>query len=277
MQRFTNSDGLSLAYRDEGDGPALLCLCGLTRNMSDFDFVARDFSDRARVIRLDTRGRGQSDYDPTYLNYDLVHEGQDALDLLDHLGLEKAAILGTSRGGLISHLLAVTHKDRLNGVCLNDIGPEIDPAGLAYIMTYLGVVPTHKTYDAAASALANSTAAAFPGVPRAMWRVHAERIWTETADGLALRYDAKLRDSLIEQSATGDVADLWPCFDAFEGLPLALIRGANSDILSAATAAEMQRRRPDMLYAEVPRRGHVPFLDEPEAQKVIGQFIGRLP
>lgn len=273
VQRFTNSDGLSLAYRDEGEGPALLCLCGLTRNMSDFDFVARDFADRARIIRLDTRGRGQSDYDPNYLNYDLIHEGQDALDLLDHLGLEKTAILGTSRGGLISMMLAMTHKDRLAGVCLNDIGPVIDPAGLTFIMGYLGMVPPYRTYDAAADAFVRSTTAVFPGVTRARWRLHAERIWDETPKGLELRYDAKLRESVIEQSATGEVTDLWPCFEAFEGLPLGLIRGQNSDLLSADTAQEMQRRRPDMIYGEVARRGHVPFLDEPEAQSVIARFI----
>ncbi|MEV8465627.1 haloacid dehalogenase type II [Fluviibacterium sp. DFM31] len=276
-QYFTASDGLRLAYRDEGEGPALLCLCGLTRNIADFDFVARDFSDRARIIRLDTRGRGQSDHDPTYLNYNLGREGLDALDLLDHLGLDKAAILGTSRGGLIALTLAVTHKDRLTGVCLNDIGPEIDPEGLAFIFGYLGIQPAFQTYDEAADALVKTTAARFPGVPRGRWRLHAERIWTETDDGLRIRYDAKLRDAVIEQSATGDVQDLWPFFDAFADLPLALIRGQHSDILPAKTAAEMRRRRPDMIHAEVPRRGHVPFLDEPEARRALSQFIDSLP
>lgn len=273
---FTASDGLKLAYRDEGEGPAILCLAGLTRNTADFEFVARDFSDRARIIRLDTRGRGESDYDPQYLNYNLIREGQDALDLLDHLGLEKVAILGTSRGGLIAMSLAITQKQRLSGVCLNDIGPVIEPEGLAYIMGYLGLKPPYKTYDEAADALTKGMAARFPGVPKARWRVHAERIWVETEDGLDLRYDKHLRDSVLEQSATGDVHDLWPLFDALSDLPLGLIRGGNSDLLTADTAAEMRRRRPDMIYAEVPRRGHVPFLDEVEAHQAIGHFIDKL-
>ena len=274
---FHASDGLRLAYRDEGSGPVLLCLAGLTRNMADFDFVARDFADRARIIRLDTRGRGASDFDPDYLNYNLIRESRDALDLLDHLGIAKAAILGTSRGGLIALMLARAHGDRLTGVCLNDIGPAIDPEGLAFIFSYLGVMPTYRTYEEAADAFVTSTAARFPGVPRSRWRLHAERIWVETAEGLGLRYDRNLRRSLMEQSATGTVEDLWPFFDSLEGKPLALIRGANSDILGAQTVAEMRRRRPDLIYAEVPRRGHVPFLDESEAQAAIAQFLKALP
>ena len=276
-QHFTTGDGLRLAYRDEGSGTPVLCLAGLTRNMADFDFVARDFADRARIIRLDTRGRGESDFDPHYLNYNIVREGQDALELLDHLGLDRAAILGTSRGGLIGLLLTQSHPDRLIGLCLNDIGPVIDPAGLAFISSYLGVTPAHADYEAAADALVASTAATFPGVPRARWRLHAERIWRETGSGLALRYDANLRQSLIERSVIWPVTDLWPLFDAPAGRPVALIRGVHSDILSAETAAEMRRRRPDLIYADVPRRGHVPFLDEPEANAVIAAFLEALP
>ena len=275
-QHFLASDGLRLAYRDEGHGTPVLCLAGLTRNMADFDFVARDFADRARIIRLDTRGRGASDFDPDYLNYNLLREGRDALDLLDHLGIEKAAILGTSRGGLVSLMLARGHPERLAGVCLNDIGPAIDPEGLAYIFSYLGIVPTYRTIEEAADGFVASTAARFPGVPRSRWRLHAERIWRETPDGLALRYDANLRKSLMEQSATGTVEDLWPFFNSLAGKPVALIRGQNSDILSPETAAEMRRRRPDLIYSEVPRRGHVPFLDEREARQAIGSFIDAL-
>ncbi|MCA8880658.1 MAG: alpha/beta hydrolase [Rhodobacteraceae bacterium] len=274
---FHASDGLRLAYRDEGQGTPVLCLAGLTRNMSDFDFVARDFSHRARIIRLDTRGRGQSDYDPDYLNYNLVREGRDALDLLDHLGLERAAIIGTSRGGLITLTLARDHGERLTGACLVDIGPDIDPAGLAYIFSYLGMDPVFKTYEDAADGFVATLKARFPSVPRSRWRLHAQRIWTESPEGLALKYDRNLRQSLLEQSATGNVEDLWPLYDALAGKPVALIRGENSDILSAETAAEMQRRRQDMIFAEVPRRGHVPFLDEREARQAIDRFIDALP
>lgn len=275
-RRFTTTDGLSLAYRDEGSGVPVLCLCGLTRNMADFDFVVRDFAGRARIIRLDTRGRGASDYDRDFNNYSITREAQDTVELLDHLGIDRAAILGTSRGGLIAMALAATHRDRLAGVFLNDIGPVIDTGGLVKIMGYLGVPPGHRTLEDGAQALAAGLAEQFPGVPLDRWRDHAARIWLETPTGLALRYDRRLRDAVIAQSATGGVTDLWPLFDLLAGMPLAVVRGANSDLLSADTVAEMQARRPDMIVAEIPDRGHVPFLDEPAAQAAISAFLDRL-
>jgi len=276
MQHFAADDGLKLAYDDRGAGPALLCLAGLTRNMDDFEPVVERFADRSRIIRLDTRGRGGSDYDPDFMNYNLIREGRDALNLLAHLGLDKAAILGTSRGGLIAMFLASGHKKRLSGVCLNDIGPMVDPKGLGYIMNYLGKRPDYADYEDAATQLQAKMAKAFSGVSHAQWRSYARRLWAEAPDGLALRYDPRLRRAVSEASATGAMPDLWPLFDALEGLPVGLIRGANSDILSAETAAEMRRRRPDLIYAEVPDRGHVPFLDEPAAVGVISAFIERL-
>ena len=205
--RFTASDGLQLAYRDEGrrDGPVLLCLAGLTRNMEDFEYVARDVADRARIVRLDTRGRGASDRDANYSNYNLAREGQDALELLDHLGVGRAAILGTSRGGLVAMKIAATHGDRLTGVCLNDIGPEIDPAGMAVILGYLGVTPAFATHEAAADALVAANAARFPDVPRARWRRHAERIWTETGN--------RVRGAqFLRQAVAADPQDLQSLF-----------------------------------------------------------------
>lgn len=172
--------------------------------------------------------------------------------------------------------LAVSHKDRLSGVCLNDIGPMVDPEGLAYIFSYLGQEPGFKTYEEAADSLVVTTKEKFPGVTRARWRLHAERIWKETDQGLKIRYDKNLRKSLLEQSATGALQDLWPLFDALQDLPLGLIRGENSDILHADTAAEMHKRRPDMVFAEVPNRGHVPFLDERECHCTISKFIESL-
>lgn len=273
---FTTDDGLNIAFDETGQGLPLLCLPGLTRNMADFDFVVRDFADRARIIRMDLRGRGQSDYDPVYQNYNLVRESLDVLALLNHLGIDRVAILGTSRGGLIAMMLAPKHADRMLGVCLNDIGPVIEPAGVAMIRAYLGREPEFPDYDQAANALAAVTQAAFPGVPLEVWRLHAERIWKVTPKGLELRYDRRLREAFLEQMAESNPVPLWPEFDALGPLPLALIRGEHSDILSRETVQEMRRRRPDMIYSEVPDRGHVPFLDEPEAQDVISRFLERL-
>lgn len=280
MDFFTAADGLKLAYDDRGEGPVLLCLPGLTRNMDDFEPVVDHFAHRARVIRMDFRGRGASGYDPDFSHYNVVQESQDVIGLLDHLGLDRAAILGTSRGGLVAMTLAATARHRLSGVCFNDIGPVIDPAGLTYIMGYLGLPPTDPDFDTALRDIPKRMGARFPNVPTDIWATYIRRIWNVAEDGtLSLRYDPKLRDATLAQMAAAEgqpAPDLWPLFAALDGLPLALIRGANSDLLSPQTAAKMQALRPDMIFADVADRGHVPFLDEPESLSVITQFLDRL-
>jgi pimeloyl-ACP methyl ester carboxylesterase len=280
MENFTAADGLKLAYDDRGAGPVLLCLPGLTRNMDDFEPVVDHFAHRARVIRMDFRGRGASGFDPDYSHYNVLQESQDVIGLLDHLGLDKAAILGTSRGGLVAMTLAATARDRLAGVCFNDIGPVIEPAGLTYIMGYLGLPPADPDFDTALREIPKRMGARFPDVPVETWASYIRRVWHVDEDGsLSLRYDPKLRDATLDQmkAAEGQPApDLWPLFAALDGLPLALIRGANSDLLSPATAARMREMRPDMIFSDVADRGHVPFLDEPESLSVISQFLDRL-
>jgi pimeloyl-ACP methyl ester carboxylesterase len=278
MRHFVTSDGLTLAYRDEGEGIPLLCLPGLTRNGQDFEPVVQAFADRARIIRLDLRGRGASDYDRDYRNYNVLVEARDAIELMDHLGLARVAILGTSRGGLIALTLAAMARDRLTGIVFNDIGPHIDPAGLARIIATLGIAPAEPTLNSFAEAFARDAAAAFPGVSVAQWRVFLAHTLRETPDGIALRYDPKLRDAVLESLKGHDNwPDLWPIFDLCEGLPLLLLRGENSDVLSPETAAEMRHRRPDMRYVLVRDRGHIPFLDEPECRDALSDFLAVLP
>ena len=273
MASFQTSDNLTLYYEDDGSGPPVLCLAGLTRNCRDFDFLAPHMAD-TRLIRMDYRGRGRSDHDPDYMNYSILREAQDAIELLDHLGLDQVTLLGTSRGGLIAMVLAFAHKARLNGVILNDIGPEVDHIGLERIMEYVGKEPNFPTYAAAAEGLKAVYEPAFPGVSYNRWLVQAEFMWREQGkETLALRYDPHLRDAMVGQAGAGDAPDLWQLFDALEGLPLASIRGANSDLLTAETQAEMARRHPGMIAATVPNRGHVPFLDEPEALKAIAELL----
>ncbi|MEM9584095.1 MAG: alpha/beta hydrolase [Pseudomonadota bacterium] len=259
MSSFTASDGATLYFTDEGKGVPVLCLAGLTRNGRDFDYVAPHLDD-VRLIRLDYRGRGKSDWSGPE-SYTLQREGLDAVELLDHLGLEKAAILGTSRGGIIAMGLAATVKHRLLGVCLNDIGPEIGAGGLEAIKGYLGRRPVFKTMEEAVQGL-STRMAGFDNVPEERWRAEAEKHYVADAGGLNFNYDPTLREAVLGGPQNLN-PDLWPFFDALDGLPLALLRGANSDLLSAETAAKMEAKRPDMLYADVPDRGHVPFLDEP--------------
>ncbi len=271
---FNTSDGIRLAYRDYGSGKPLLCLSGLTRNSSDFTFLADALDTSSnRLICLDYRGRGASDRAPS-LTYNVPTEARDSLELLDHLNIETAPILGTSRGGLIAMTIAALAKDRLTGICLNDIGPEIAAQGIAAINTYLGRPPPFKTYAEAAEIRA--TLPGFANVPPERWLADVHNLFDHDANGLTLNYDPALRGN-FDATNGQPLPDLWPLFDAMEGLPIALIRGANSNILSAQTTDKMRTRRPDMIYASVPDRGHVPFLDEPDALNVINTFLKAIP
>jgi pimeloyl-ACP methyl ester carboxylesterase len=271
MPQFTTTDGVKLHYLDEGTGLPLIALAGLTRNGADFNHVAPHLP--LRLIRLDYRGRGQSNWaDPT--TYTIPQEAMDTVALMDHLGLEKAAILGTSRGGLIAMALAATVKDRLLGLALNDIGPVIDEKGLDLIKQHIGHNPAQKTYVEAAKARAKLWTQ-FQGVPMDRWLAEVQAHYAETPGGLIIRYDPKLRDAVLAARAQPAPA-MWPLFDALANLPLALVRGENSDLLTKDTADEMARRRPDMIRAEVPGRGHVPFLDEPQALDALHKWVEQL-
>ena len=272
MSTFTTGDGKRLHYTDTGQGKPLLCLAGLTRNGLDFTFLAAHVPE-FRLITLDSRGRGASDYDADYMNYNVLREGKDVLELLDHLGLDKVTILGTSRGGLLAMALAASHPERLSGVILNDIGPVVGAQGIARIMAYVGKQPRAKTLDAAAADLKAAMEREFPGVPLSVWRKQAEYQYRTTEDGLALRYDPALHKALLDQAATGAMPDMWMYFEALKSLPLGVLRGANSDILDQETLQEMHRRHPGMISEEVPDRGHVPFLDEPESLALIRQIM----
>ncbi|MFT7060080.1 MAG: pimeloyl-ACP methyl ester carboxylesterase [Pseudorhodobacter sp.] len=266
---FTTSDGTRLAFSDQGEGLPLLCLAGLTRTLHDFDYLVPHLPP-CRLIRLDYRGRGESQWTGAQ-SYTVPQEAKDVLELLDHLGLAKAAILGTSRGGLIALVLAAMAKDRLLGIAFNDIGPEINRPGLERIMEYVGRSPRARDHEQLAAAMPFSMPG-FHNVPAARWQQEALLHYTQTDDGLNITYDPALRDSFLAAFG-GPEVDLWPLFEACTGLPLALIRGENSDLLTPECAAEMQRRRPDMLFANVPDRAHIPFLDEPEAIEVLTQFL----
>ena len=271
-QFFTTADGAKLAYSDQRTGLPLLCLAGLTRTMADFDYVAPHLPP-ARMIRMDYRGRGASAWTGAD-SYTVPQEAGDALALMDHLGINRFAVLGTSRGGLIGMLLAALAKPRLLGLCLNDVGPVINRAGLDSISVYVGRNPAAKTHQA----LAETYAKFLPGfhnVPASRWLAEAQKHAIATETGLKITYDPALGDA-FRAAFDGPPIDLWPLFDALSGIPVALIRGANSDLLSQDTANEMRKRRPDMIYGCVPDRAHIPFLDEDESLTVIRAFLKAL-
>ncbi|WEF24781.1 alpha/beta hydrolase [Paracoccus sp. S3-43] len=267
--RFSAADGTGLAYRDDGRGKPLLALAGLTRDGRDFDYLARHLRD-VRLIRLDSRGRGGSDWaDPE--TYTVAQEAGDALALLDHLGIGRAAVIGSSRGGLLGMAMVAMAPERVAGICFNDVGPVLQRDGLMRIGTYMGVKPAVATLEEVADRMP-AVNPGFHNVPPLRWEEEAVRHYVQTPDGLDLPYDPALRIG-FDRSMSAPLPELWSMFDACAGIPLALIRGANSDVLARATADAMQARRPDLIRAELPGRGHVPFLDEPEALATIHRWL----
>ena len=267
MRHFILPDGTRLAFADQGEGRPILCLPGLTRTMADFTYAKPHLS--GRIIRMDYRGRGGSSWTGA-ASYTVLQEAQDALALMDHLGLHHFAVLGTSRGGLIGMLLAHLAKDRLLGLCLNDVGPVVERAGLERIADYVGRNPSAKTFAEFAEALARHSPG-FDDVPASRWLEEAQKHAKPAAEGLQITYDPALRDS-FDAAMSAPAGDAWPLFDAGAGLPMAVIRGANSDLLSAATVAQMARRHPGLIVADVAGRAHVPFLDEPESVAALTAF-----
>ena len=267
MPKFFAADGTRIHFTDEGEGLPVLCLSGLTRNGTDFDYLA-PYLTGIRHIRMDYRGRGQSDWaDPA--SYAVPVEAGDALALLDHLGIDKAAIIGTSRGGIIAMFLALTAKDRLRGACLVDVGPVLNTEGLDTIKGYIGKNPVTKNLHDLARARARMLHG-FANVPDSRWLEEAQKHYIETPDGITINYDPQLAQVFNAANTGGDA---WPMFDAMSGLPIALVRAANSDLLTRETAHQMQTRRPDMIFVDVADRGHVPFLDEPEAVAAIQSWL----
>ncbi|MEM1382512.1 MAG: alpha/beta hydrolase [Pseudomonadota bacterium] len=275
IQHFSAPDGRRLAYRVEGAGPAVLCLAGLTRNMRDFEPLVGHLAGRHRVIRLDSRGRGASDYAERPLEeYSVPVEAQDAEALIDHLALDRVAIIGTSRGGILGIAMAAARREQVACLILNDVGAVIEGRGLLRILSYLGRPPKGDSFEAAAEALAEVHARDFPGVPLERWVVHARALYRDDAGRPALEYDHHLRAATAAAIDTElPTVTLWPLFEALQTTPVLVIRGANSDILSRDTVAEMAHRHPGLKQIEIADRGHAPFLDEPEAVVAIRDFL----
>jgi pimeloyl-ACP methyl ester carboxylesterase len=271
-------DGLALFVRDYApDGKAIgapvVCLHALTRNSKDFSLVCERLAAIGRrAVAIDVRGRGRSDWDGQAERYNPMTYAADALCVLDQLGIDKAVWLGTSMGGLITVTAAISAPNRIAAVILNDIGPELDPAGIARINGYVGRGPTIvSTWQEAAQAVEAIQGGAFPNRDSAFWLDFAQRTFRQRPDGrLEPDYDPAIARGL---SPASGLPNLWPLFDALKPIPAMVIRGALSDLLSRDVVGRMQAAKPDLVAVEAPNEGHAPTLEEPGAWLPIVDFL----
>lgn len=276
---FTLVEGLRLHYRDypgSSERPPLLCLPGLTRNARDFAAFGERYSPHFRVLALEFRGRGESDYDPQPLRYNPLTYAADVVQFLDHLGVGQAVFVGTSLGGLVTLTVAVTAPQRIAGAILNDIGPELSQVGLERIQSYVGKDARFKGWDEAAAAIAAVQEAAFPNYVSEDWLAMARRNCREHDGEIRFDYDMAIADALKASGASPKV-DLWPLFAALAQKPLLIVRGGRSELLSPGTAEKMRRAAPKADFVEVPDVGHAPMLDEPAAVRAIDEFLRAWP
>lgn len=274
-----SADGLSLYAADHGpvesSRATVVCLPGLTRNGRDFAPLIEALQDERRVLALDFRGRGRSQYAADPLTYTPAVEAADTLAVLDAAGIGNAVFIGTSRGGLVSLIIRAMRPEIMSGLVLNDIGPALDAQGLKRIRSYLGVPVPLPDWQSAA-ALLKFTHPGFTGLGPDDWLAFARRVFTHKDGKPAADYDPAIATTFptLEDIDAGKVPQLWELYQALgPELPLAVLRGETSDLLSAATVQRMQALTPQLLAVTVMGRGHVPFLNEPEAADAIRAIL----
>jgi pimeloyl-ACP methyl ester carboxylesterase len=277
---FRSQDELSLYYRDYGPGKdTVICLPGLTRNSKDFHEIACHLASRYRVICPDLRGRGQSDRDPEWKNYVPGTYVEDTWNLVDQLGIVRFIIIGTSLGGLMAMIMASQRRQRVEASVLNDIGPEVNPAGYARVLDASGEQVVVKNWQQAAQQCRESKTPMLPGMPAEFWEEYARKTYREGADGtpefdmdqnvFRVFHEGKLK------RIAGSPIDPWDAFRSVT-MPCLVLRGGLSDFLSEEIVGRMIRVKPDLHHAVVPNRGHAPLLDEPESVAAIDTFLDQL-
>lgn len=279
--KITAQDGIRIACRDypsrAGDARTpVVCLHGLTRNARDFDSLAPHLARGRRVLAFSMRGRGESDWDPNPMNYNPGTYVQDVLAALSALEIDRAIVIGTSLGGLMAMTMAVVRPTLLAGVVLNDVGPVLEPVGIARIGTYVGQVKLLADWSAATDATRAINAQAFPDYTDADWQTMARRLFVEKNGGVIADYDPAIATPFTSGGAAQPAPDLWPLFRALKPVPMLAIRGALSDILTAETLTRMEAEHGALQTLTLANRGHAPSLDEPESRAAIDRFIEAL-
>ncbi|MGH6835270.1 MAG: alpha/beta fold hydrolase [Methylocella sp.] len=279
---YAAPDGLKLHVREYGSmlspGVPVVCLPGLTRDSADFGRLASALAAglkgaKRRVLALDYRGRGLSGYDRNWKNYSLEIEHADVLAVLAAMEIEAAIFIGTSRGGLHTMRLSATRPAVIRGAVLNDIGPVLEPRGMARIRGHVGKLPVPSSVPDAVDLLKETMSERFNGLSEADWEAYARITFTDAVGRIRQRYDANLMKPLESLDLEQPLATLWPQFDGLRGVPLLILRGSNSDLLSVDTLDEMVRRHPGAEILIVEGQGHAPLLLDDETIDRICAFV----
>lgn len=267
----------------------VVCVHGLTRHGRDFDALARALAPHARVLCVDVAGRGQSDWLAQPLDYQIPTYVADLAHFLlhvqqTHLASGAAAALrldwvGTSMGGLIGMVLAPQAHLGLRRLVLNDVGPELAPVSLRRIADYVGKQPLFATEAEALSALQGICAAFGPHTPE-QWLALSRPMLRQTEQGWTLHYDPAIAipfQALLDlpepdPNQSVPVSPLWAVYDAIQ-IPCLLLRGAESDLLTSATAQAMGQRGPKARCVEFVGVGHAPALQQAEQIAVVQDFL----
>lgn len=278
---WDSEDGLTLHYRDYAGDPErlpVLCLHGLTRNARDFAVLAERIAPSRRVIVPEMRGRGDSAYAKDPMSYSPVQYVADVEVLLSDQGIDRFIAIGTSLGGLMTMLLAGAKPGRIAAAVMNDIGPEVEEEGLEAIRGYVGHGRSFETWMHAARALREVHGAAHPTFAIEDWLAMAKRVMVLGQGGrIAFDYDMAIAEPFSAAPDNAAPPDLWPAFDALKGVPMVLVRGAHSNILSVSTAQHMQARNPALELVTIADTGHAPLLTEPEALAAIDRLLEAAP
>ena len=264
----TADDGLRLHIREYGSksdpGLPVVCLPGLTRTAADFEALAPTLASggelKRRVVAIDSRGRGLSEFDRNPANYNVAVELSDLRSILTALSIGPAIFIGSSRGGILTMLMGATNPSAIAGAVLHDIGPVIEPAGLARIKGYVGKLPEPRSFADGAEILQRLFGEQFPKLTMEEWLTAARRAWRKDGGTMTPTYDVRIAETLVDVDVSKPLPALWKEFDALAGKPILVIRGGNSDILSADTVVAMAARHPDLQVIKVPDQGHVPAL-----------------
>jgi len=275
------SDGLKLHVREYGSAQSnavtVLCLAGLTRNARDFSVLADALAARGhRVIAPDYRGRGLSDRDPDPAHYDIPVELDDVFSVCTALGVAHAAIVGTSRGGLLAMAMGAAKPEFLRGIVLNDVGPVLEIEGLRKIAAYVGKIKPPKNWDEAIATVKTISGEAFPALSEEDWRALAEGSFVEKDGGLVSSYDLALMNGLQKLDLSKPLPELWVYFDAIAHVPVLALRGENSVLLSQTTFEAMATRHPRLTPLLIKGQGHAPMLRDALSVEAIARFVAAL-